>query len=101
MATGLIDSIAHQHILATAAHEALGAVAEGFGQPLSSLFESLEREPVAAASLAQVHRGLWRVDGGEARPVERRQAALRPGNKDGRAYCDCECRGGGCCDLGS
>ena len=26
VATGLIDSIAHQHILATAAHEALGAV---------------------------------------------------------------------------
>ena len=57
--------------------EALGAVAEGFGQPLSSLFESLEREPVAAASLAQVHRGLWRVDGGEAVPVAVK--VLRPG----------------------
>jgi aarF domain-containing kinase len=57
---------------------ALGAVAQGFGQPIEMLFESLEPEPVAAASLAQVHRGLWRAaDGGEAVAVAVK--VLRPG----------------------
>ena len=33
---------------------------EEFGTKLDELFESIEREPLAAASIAQVHRAIWR-----------------------------------------
>ena len=38
-------------------------IEDDFGQPLEALFASFDREPVAAASVAQVHRAVWRATG--------------------------------------
>jgi ubiquinone biosynthesis protein len=43
--------------------EAVAAVEAAFGRPLGTIFESFST-PVAAASIAQVHRAVRRVDGG-------------------------------------
>ncbi len=55
--------------------EAVAVVEQAFKQPLEDLYVSFS-EPVAAASIAQVHRASIRVDGGEE---EMAVKVLRPG----------------------
>ena len=56
---------------------ALQAIERGLGAPVDDLFVSIETEPVAAASLAQVHRGVLRRQSGAAQAVAVK--VLRPG----------------------
>lgn len=42
-----------------------GVVSSSFGQPFESLFSSFELQPLASASVAQVHRATTRKDGKE------------------------------------
>ena len=55
---------------------ALRAISESFGGAAGA-FESIDPTPVAAASLAQVHRGVWCDEGGER--VDVAIKVLRPG----------------------
>ena len=54
---------------------ALAAISASFGG--TDAFESIEPEPVACASIAQVHRAVWRDDTGASRDVAVK--VLRPG----------------------
>jgi len=57
------------------AEEAEEALVRELGRPLSEVFESLDRTPLAAASIAQVHRGVLRS--GELVAVKVRRPGIR------------------------
>jgi ubiquinone biosynthesis protein len=59
------------------ADEAVATIERAFKKPLGELFLSFEREPVASASIAQVHFATLRGDDG--RPREAAVKVLRPG----------------------
>ena len=56
---------------------AVATIERAFRKPLADIFESFELEPVASASIAQVHFALLRDRGGKARHVAVK--VLRPG----------------------
>lgn len=56
---------------------AVATIERAFRRPLSAVFESFEREPVASASIAQVHFATIRLRNGEMREVAVK--VLRPG----------------------
>ena len=56
---------------------AVATIEREFGRPLADLFESFEHEPVASASIAQVHFAVLRLRSGELRDVAVK--VLRPG----------------------
>ena len=56
---------------------AIATIERAFRRPVSAIFESFEREPVASASIAQVHFATLRTRDGELREVAVK--VLRPG----------------------
>ncbi len=56
---------------------AVATIERAFRKPLADIFESFEQEPVASASIAQVHFAVLRDRGGKARDVAVK--VLRPG----------------------
>jgi len=56
---------------------AVATIERAFRRPIDAVFESFEREPVASASIAQVHFGTVRLRTGEVRDVAIK--VLRPG----------------------
>jgi ubiquinone biosynthesis protein len=48
---------------------AIATIERSFRRPLDQIFSSFEREPIASASIAQVHFANLREQGGEERPV--------------------------------
>ena len=56
---------------------AVATIERAFGKPLNEIFVSFEREPVASASIAQVHFAVLRDRKGDAREVAVK--VLRPG----------------------
>ncbi len=56
---------------------AVATIERAFRRPVDSIFESFEREPVASASIAQVHFATLRSKSGELREVAVK--VLRPG----------------------
>ena len=50
---------------------AMACIEEDLGAPVETIFEHLEREPISAASLGQVHRGVLRGGGRVAVKVQR------------------------------
>jgi ubiquinone biosynthesis protein len=62
---GLVDELAtlRDQVPPFAFDDVRRTIEDDFGQPLEALFASFEREPVAAASVAQVHRAVWRATG--------------------------------------
>lgn len=60
-----------------AGEEAVAIIERAFERPLSELFTSFEHEPVASASIAQVHFAAIRTEGGQEREVAVK--VLRPG----------------------
>ncbi len=56
---------------------AVATIERAFRKPLADIFESFEQEPVASASIAQVHFAVLRDRGGKARHVAVK--VLRPG----------------------
>ncbi|MBK6009061.1 ubiquinone biosynthesis regulatory protein kinase UbiB [Ramlibacter ginsenosidimutans] len=56
---------------------AVASIERAFRRPLNAIFESFEREPVASASIAQVHFATIRLRNGEVRDVAVK--VLRPG----------------------
>ena len=56
---------------------AVATIERAFRKPVGEVFESFEREPVASASIAQVHFATLRVRGGQLREVAVK--VLRPG----------------------
>ena len=56
---------------------AVATIERAFRRPLSAIFESFEHEPVASASIAQVHFATLRLRNGEVREVAVK--VLRPG----------------------
>ncbi len=54
---------------------AMACIEEDLGAPVSSLFQQLDREPISAASLGQVHRGV--LLSGEAVAVKVQRPGLR------------------------
>jgi len=56
---------------------AMAIIERAYGRPLSAVFESFEREPVASASIAQVHFATLRDRQGQVREVAVK--VLRPG----------------------
>jgi ubiquinone biosynthesis protein len=56
---------------------AVATIERAFRRPLNAIFESFEREPVASASIAQVHFATARLRTGEVREVAVK--VLRPG----------------------
>ncbi len=62
---GLVDELARlrDQVPPFAFDDVRRTIEDDFGRPLDALFSSFEREPVAAASVAQVHRAVWRATG--------------------------------------
>ena len=60
-----------------ATSEAIAIIEKAFGRPLGAIFTSFEREPVASASIAQVHFATLTDREGKARDVAVK--VLRPG----------------------
>jgi ubiquinone biosynthesis protein len=58
------------------AEQAIAEIEASFGQPLSAIFDSFEREPVASASVAQVHFATLRAEHGSREVAVK---VLRPG----------------------
>jgi ubiquinone biosynthesis protein len=56
---------------------AVASIERAFGRPVDDIFESFEREPVASASIAQVHFATLRGKSGDVREVAVK--VLRPG----------------------
>jgi len=56
---------------------AVATIERAFGRPVDAVFEHFEREPVASASIAQVHFGTIRDKAGQTREVAIK--VLRPG----------------------
>lgn len=56
---------------------AIATIERAFDRPLDTIFASFDREPVASASIAQVHFATMRLRGGELRDVAVK--VLRPG----------------------
>ncbi|KAL3892540.1 MAG: hypothetical protein SGPRY_015033, partial [Prymnesium sp.] len=56
--------------------EARRIIEEDFGRPLDQIFSSLSEEPVAAASLGQVYRGVLRQSGKEVAVKVQRPGTL-------------------------
>ena len=54
---------------------AMACIEEDLGQPIAAVFEQLEREPISAASLGQVHRGV--LIGGQKVAVKVQRPGLR------------------------
>ncbi len=54
---------------------AMACIEEDLGAPVTEIYEHLEREPISAASLGQVHRGL--LHGGQAVAVKVQRPGLR------------------------
>jgi predicted unusual protein kinase regulating ubiquinone biosynthesis (AarF/ABC1/UbiB family) len=54
---------------------AMACIEEDLGQPIAAVYEQLDREPISAASLGQVHRGLLRS--GERVAVKVQRPGLR------------------------
>ena len=48
----------HDNVARRPASEVIGVIERDLGKPMSDIFESFDEVPVAAASLAQVHRGV-------------------------------------------
>src|SRR5690625_78214 len=59
--------------------DAKAAIEEELGSPLDQLFSSFDRQPISAASIAQVHFALTREEDPEAPPREVAIKVLRPG----------------------
>jgi ubiquinone biosynthesis protein len=59
------------------AHIAVETIERSFGRKLADLFESFEREPIASASIAQVHFATLKLKDGQLRDVAVK--VLRPG----------------------
>ncbi len=60
-----------------ASEVAVASIERAFGRPVEQIFEQFEREPVASASIAQVHFGRLRTRDGQLRDVAVK--VLRPG----------------------
>ena len=58
------------------AEQAIAEIEKSFGQPLSEIYASFEREPVASASVAQVHFATLRAEHGSREVAVK---VLRPG----------------------
>ncbi|MDP1527089.1 MAG: ubiquinone biosynthesis regulatory protein kinase UbiB [Rhodocyclaceae bacterium] len=58
------------------ADQAIAEIEASFGQPLAAIFDSFEREPVASASVAQVHFATLRAEHGSREVAVK---VLRPG----------------------
>jgi predicted unusual protein kinase regulating ubiquinone biosynthesis (AarF/ABC1/UbiB family) len=54
---------------------AMACIEEDLGAPVGEIFEQLEREPISAASLGQVHRGV--IKGGQRVAVKVQRPGLR------------------------
>ena len=54
---------------------AMACIEEDLGAPIEEIYESLDREPISAASLGQVHRGV--LKGGQAVAVKVQRPGLR------------------------
>ena len=54
---------------------AMACIEEDLGAPVDEIYESLDREPISAASLGQVHRGV--LKGGQAVAVKVQRPGLR------------------------
>lgn len=55
--------VMHQHAPQSSLQEVLTVIREDMGQDVDELFSSFEEQPVASASLAQVHRATRSSDG--------------------------------------
>jgi predicted unusual protein kinase regulating ubiquinone biosynthesis (AarF/ABC1/UbiB family) len=56
-------------------HLAMACIVEDLGQPIEAVYDQLDREPISAASLGQVHRGVLR--GGQRVAVKVQRPGLR------------------------
>lgn len=63
-----------EHVAPLAPGVAEAAVAEALGAPVAALFDTFERQPLAAASIAQVHRAV--LAGGEVVAVKVRRPGI-------------------------
>ncbi len=62
---GLVDELARlrDRVPPFSFDDVRRTIEQDLGRPLETLFAQFEPEPVAAASVAQVHRGVWRATG--------------------------------------